>query len=246
MQFQQGFTAPLFIKRLIQAIVGLTLFCLTFDGLLVKFTGFSFTSLFALTPFATKYYFLWQFLTSLFFIVPTTFSFSFLLDLGFSMLILWLIGTLLYERIGVKKFSIAYCLSGIVSGICALLAMNYFNFFMPQSECLPAILALVTIWTMSDPYQQLFLLFVLPLKAQWILTLALLATIVGNAIDHNYIQAIAYLGAFLTAYLYSLIVLDFRSPFDWMLGFDRILKKTCFKLQSFWQWKIAGFFRKKK
>lgn len=236
MKIPQGSTPPL-VKQLIQITLGFTLFSVLLDPFLNT------QALFSLTTAAFDKYYLWQFVTSLFLIPCSYFSFSFLLDLAFSMLILWLMGSLLYDRVGKTKFLIGYVLSGIVSGVFAILTMKATSGFGFISECLPALLALVTMWTMSDPKQQLYLLFVLPLKAQWILTFALLGTVVANTLQHDYVHAAAYLSAFIFSYFYSLLVLDFRSPFDWMLGFDRIIKKASYWLHSLWQWHIMGFIR---
>ncbi len=245
MQTPQGFHTPLFIKRLIQLIVGFTLLGALLEPFTMRFWGVSLQSILSLTPLATSRYFVWQFVTSIFFIPTATLSFGFFLDLAFSMLILWLFGTLLYERIGSKRFIIGTLIAAITSGVSALLAMLALQEAHLYSECLPAILAVVTMWTMADPSQQLYLLFLLPLKAQWVLAIALVATILGNALDYNYVAAAGYLGAFLASYFYGLFVLDFRSPFAFMLGFDRVAKKSWYRIRSFWQWHILSLFRKK-
>lgn len=230
---QQGLT-PLFIKRLIQVTIFFSLFCVAIDPLTLRYWHFSLQSLFALTSDGYP----WQFLTSLFLIASPIFSFGYLIDIAFSMLILWLLGSLLYERIGLKKFAIGYALSGILGGIVAFSIMDLGYY----SEALFALLAVVTMWTMSDPYQQLYFLFVLPLKARWILIFALLGTIVTNGLQQDYASSLAYLTSFIFSYFYSLIILDLQSPFHWMRPFDRFLKK----LDMFWQWRIMGFVRNAK
>lgn len=237
MQIRQGFT-PLLVKRLIQITLGFTLITILLDPLLHT------QQFFALTPDAIDKYYLWQFITSLFLIPTPVFSFGYLVDVAFSMLILWLMGSILYERVKTTKFIIGYALSGIVSGIFALFAMKITSQYLLVSEFFPSLVALVTMWTMADPKQQLYLLFVLPLKAQWILTFALLGTIATSALQQDYVGSAAYFSAFVFSYFYSLIALDFRSPFDWMLGIDRVIKKTSYWLHSVWQWHIMGLVRK--
>jgi len=245
MQTSQGFHTPLFIKRLIQVIVGCTLVAMLLEPVIMRFWGISPQVILSLTPLAIDRFFVWQFVTSIFIIPIATPSFGSFLDLAFSMLILWLFGTLLYERIGPRRFTVGVLFAAIASGVCALVAMHALQEVHLYSECLPAILAVVTMWTMADPSQQLFLLFLFPLKARWVLAIGLVATILGNVVDHNYVAAAGYLGAFLASYFYGLFVLDFRSPFEFMLGFDRVAKKSWYHIRSFWQWHILGFFRKK-
>jgi len=238
------FVTPHTLKRLIQLILIVSGFGVLFDGFTIRFFSFSLLNLLAITPEAISHGHVWQFATSLFLIPSTQFSFGFLLDVAFSMLILWFIGTLLFERITSKKFITGYVLSGIASGIAAIWAMFALGEYRLIGTCFPAILAVVTMWVMSDPKQQVILFFVLPIQAKWVLLFALLATIVVNFMQQELVLTASYLASFAASYLYSLIVLQFRSPFDWMLGCDKFFKKASFKLHSLWQWHIAPHFRK--
>ena len=238
------FTTPHALKRLIQLILIVSGIAVAFDAFTIRFFGFGLQKFLALTPQAATHGFIWQFITSLFLIPSPLFTFSFMLDVAFSMLILWFIGTLLFERIGSKKFLIGYAFSGIVSGIFALLAMFALGEYRLISTCFPAIFAVVNMWVMADPNQQVILFFILPIKAKWVLLFALLGTIVVNFLQQDLVMASTYLAAFIASYLYGLAALHFRSPFDWMLGFDKIFKKSTYRLHSFWQWYIAAPFRK--
>jgi membrane associated rhomboid family serine protease len=233
-QFSKGFT-PQPIKWLLQLIAILSLSSVLVDSTFTINTQ----QFLAASP--DSYY--WQLFTGLFFIPAPFFSFSYLLDLAFSLLILWLIGSLLYDRIGKTKFFSAYILSGLLGVITALFVMGLTNSFYYTSGCLYAILGLATLWTMSDPHQQLFLFFVLPIRAKWLLIIALAGTILANLIEHNFAQSAGYLMAFIFSWLFGLFVLGFQSPFDWMVHFDRFCKKIWCQMSSFFQWRILSHLR---
>lgn len=207
-QFQAAYTPPL-IKRLIQIIATVTLVSVGIDS----FFSTNLQGLVMISPLTYLNFFLWQPFTALFLIPAATFSFGFLLDLAFAMLLFWLLGSLLLERIGQKRFLTFYMLSGLVSGAAALLYMYLSSTYSYTSECLPALLAITTLWTMGDPHQQLNLFFVFPIRANWILAFALFGTIVTSLVHHNFASFFSYLAAFLFGYLYGLFVCGFSSPF---------------------------------
>jgi hypothetical protein len=177
--------------------------------------------------------------------VPSAgFSFGFLVDFAFLMLVFWLFGSLVLERIGAKKFLVVYFASGILSGLASIWMMVKFQIFGMTSECMPMILAITTLWAMIDPYQEIKLFFVLPLKAKWALVVALFGTLFVSFIQQDIVSFAAYLTAFLFSYLWGLFVLGLRSPFDWMTGLDRLLSRMGTGLSRFWQWHILGPIRK--
>lgn len=232
-QFQRAYT-PELIKRLIQITCAVTLVSVTLD----QWLGLQ--QLFALTPLTYTSLYLWQPITSLFLLPSPLFSFGFLIDFVFTMLIFWLFGSLVLERIGKRRFLVAYFASGLLSGLSALVAMHYFGLFTTASELLPMILAITTLWSMSDPHQEILLFFILPIKARWVLVVALLGTLFVSFVQHDLISFAAYFTAFLFSYLYGLVSLGFASPFSWMQGVDRFLGK----IQRFWQWRIMESWRR--
>src|SRR5262245_47468938 len=108
-QFQRAST-PHLIKRLLQITTILTLVSVALDPWLAL------SRLFSVNPlFYTSGYF-WQPITALFLLPSPALSFSFLLDFAFIMLVFWLFGSLVLERIGKNRFLITYFASGILSG----------------------------------------------------------------------------------------------------------------------------------
>jgi len=224
-QFQRAYTPPL-IKQLLQLTCLFTLLAV----------GFGLQNLLALNPgFFSSMYF-WQPITSLFVLPAPLFSFGFLLDFAFLMLVFWLIGSLVHDRIGKTKFLIFYFASGILSGFAQLFIMQKFQLYATVSELLPMIFSLTVLWAMIDPYQEIMLFFVLPLKAKWVLVFALFGTLFLSFVQQDIIAFSGYMTAFLFSYFWGLFVLGFQSPFEWMRGMDSLRNR----LTSFWRWNVMG------
>jgi len=238
-QFQRAYTPDL-MKRLLQLTCIITLVCVSLDSWL------GLQRLFSLSPEFYTQGFFWQPITSLFLLPSPSFSFGFLIDFAFSMLVFWLFGSIVMERIGKMRFMVVYFASAILSGFAALYVMHKFQIFAHTSEVMPMILALTTLWAMLDPYQEILLFFVLPLKAKWVLMVALFGTLFLSFVQQDIVSFTAYFTAFIFSYFWGLIVLGLRSPFDWMTGLDRILQKMSFGFSRFWQWNVLGPIRKKR
>lgn len=235
-------TTPPLIRQLIQIISTVTLTTVLLDSLF----SISLQSLLAVTPLAYLKFFLWQPFTALFLIPSNAFSFSFLIDLAFAMLILWLLGALLLERIGVKKFLTVYVASGLLSAFAALITMYFLPSFSMVSACLPALLSITTLWAMSDRNLRLNIFFIFPLRAKWIVAFALIGTLLTNLVEQDAVRFFSYFTAFAFSYFYGLLALNFQSPFEWMSGFESIIKKLQHSANSFFQWRILGWVRKRK
>lgn len=155
---------------------------------------------------------LWQPLT--YFFVHTVgigISFGFLLGLFFNLFIMWFAGSEVAYRYGNRGFVWFYLTSGIVSGLVAMLAL-----FLSGSQSIlvgsgPAIFALLTAWAMIYPNMELFFLFVIRMKAKW-----LVLAILGFAFILNLANGawIPFLGD-LTGVIWALLI----GHFVWKLSF---------------------------
>lgn len=236
------FSTPKVIRHLVRWISFISIGSAVLDA----FFHTHLVSLLSLTENSYRELFLWQPLTSLFLIPGFSLSFGFLLDIAFAMLLLWLLGTLLVERIGARKFLFAYASCGIISGCAGLLASFVFStaLWHQMGLCLPAILGVCTLWAMSDPYQTLILFFIFPIQARWILAFALIGTLF-NAISASDITALfTFTSAFIWSWLYGIFALGFSSPFAWMETAEERVKKACASIRAFWDWRISAMFRK--
>jgi hypothetical protein len=229
------FPTPKAIRHLIRWICIVSICSLAIDTLFHTHL----VHLFSLTENSYRHLFLWQPFTALFLIPAYSLSFGFLLDIAFAMLLLWLLGSLLVERIGAKTFFIAYASCGIVSGLLGLLAAFFFS-SMPWQQlglCLPAILGICTIWTMSDPYQKIILFFIIPIQARWILAAACIGTLFNALAAADVALFFTYATAFIWSWLFGVLFLKFSGPFEWM-------RKPAASLQAFWDWRVCSLFRK--
>lgn len=238
-QFQRAYT-PELVKRLLQITAFVTLVSVSLDPWL------GLQQYLTLSPqFYTDFY-IWQPITSLFLLPSPVFTFGFLIDFAFAMLVFWLFGSIVYERLGKAKFLTVYFASAFISGFASLWVMQHFQIFAHTSSFMPMVLAITTIWAMMDPYQEILLFFVLPLKAKWVLVVALFGTLFVSFIQQEIIGFSAYLTAFIFSYFWGLLALGLRSPFNWMTGFDSLLHKLRLGMSRFWQWRIMSPLRRAK
>ena len=223
---------PACVKRLIQAIVILSIVSISFH------TALPTIQFLALTPLAITSWQIWQLITSLLIIPAADLSFSFFMDLFFAMAVLYTAGKTVVFAYGKRHFFTLYALGGIVSGITALITMKLTGTSYPFTEALPATLAVVIAWIMLIPYQNLFLYFVVPIKASWLFVIAFISTVLMNAAQGDYVRANSYLAAFIVGYLYSLAVLDLSGPFSSWRHTEAGIKKISGYLSMFWNWSI--------
>lgn len=229
-QFQRAYTPPL-MKRLVQITCAVTLASVLFN--LQRYLAISPDGYF------------WQPITSLFLLPAPELTFGFMLDFAFCMLVFWLFGSIVLERIGKKQFLIVYFLTGLLSGVAAATVMHKFQLLALTTSFLPMILSQTVLWAMIDPNQQILLFFVLPLRAKWVLTVALFGTIFLSFVQQDIINFSAYLVALVFSYIWGLAILGLKSPFEWMQGLDRLINKMRIGIVRFWQWDVAGRSRKK-
>src|SRR5437868_3531105 len=152
------FTPPI-IKKLMQITLFSSLFGIIFDSLFALPPGYSFVELFTLNHESFTHYFIWQPITSLFLLPSPSLSFSFLFDLLFMMLILFMFGSQVYEYMGKRRFIALYFGAAIVSGIFGLFTIFFSNSFALISILAPTLLAVTTVWTLCSPSQELLLFF---------------------------------------------------------------------------------------
>ena len=232
------YTSPI-IKRLIQVTVSFTLGCIIFESLL----SLPLQELFSLNSAAITHHLYWQPITSLFLIPSPTLSFSFLLDLSFTMLLLWMLGSQVFEFLGKRRFLFIYFGSALVGSLSALLAIYFTHQTALISTCPAALLAIATIWTMCVPSQNVLVFFFIPIPAKWFLAIAFLGTIVSSGIQKDYVHFAAYSGAFAFTYLVGIMKWQLRGPFTSLFRIEATLKKISHTASIFWQWKVMSFFR---
>ncbi len=230
---------PACVKQLVRAISIASLLAISFNTL------FPAIQIFTLNSLCLSSLYFWQPFTSLFIIPSSELSFSFLLDFFFAMVILYSAGKTLVFAYGRTHFFGLYALGGILSAAAALASMHFYNnTSYIFSAAYPAILSVVVAWIMLIPYQKVFLYFVIPIQASWIAILAIVGTVFLNTARGDYIQALAYLTALITGYVYSLIALGLSGPFTSLAPLERFIVHAAKKAMIFWEWKIMKKLRK--
>ena len=174
--------------------------------------------------------FLWQPLTHFFFFssYSSGLSFGLLLTLLFNMLILWIFGTQIIATVKTKPFLRFYLGSGIFSGLVGLVVMQLTGQYSILSGCSPIISSLLFIWNMLNPNATLFLFFVIPVTAKWLIGGLIGANLLINLSQGDLVTATIYLSSFIFAYLYASLSWELKSPYltwepvdNWFINIGR-------------------------
>lgn len=225
---------PNLIRNLIILTCGISLVAALTEplmGMLFGLPGLSY--LFCLSWNAIQHYFLWQVGTYLFIEGTNGFgiSLSFLIGLAFNMYLLWIMGSDLLTKIGKPAFLRFYLFSGIFAGCAALLAMYLTNVHAILSGPAPAILAILTAWTLFNAEQEMLFMLLFPIKAKWLWAF-LAGAIVLISLSHlDWISLTFYGAGLLFGYVYSVMAWERKGPFAWTRWFDRTLAAIGRKVQ---------------
>lgn len=225
-RFAPGHT-PKILKILIAISVFLTLFsALTTPLFMHVFNMTGPQSWFMLSWWGIKNFLLWQPITYMFVqdVGVVGIQFFTLITLFFNMYILWILGSTLIDYINEKKFLWLYLGTGVLAGLTALLGMRLFGHYAPIGTPSAALLALFTVWTMMHADSQLFLFFLFPLKARWLLESLLIAILVVGLSQWDWVSILLYLSGAFYGYLFGVIFLNLSGPFAFTRNFDRILR----------------------
>jgi membrane associated rhomboid family serine protease len=211
------------LKYIILSTVALSLFSALFDALFPYWHLPKPQVLFSLSLWGVKHYFIWQFLTH-FFIAPMTggVSISFILYLVFNMYFLWMVGSSVIERQGVKHFLFTYLGGGIFSGIIAIIVLFNTHSFMPIAGINPALYALLTAWMMLLPEVQILLFFAIPIKIKWLIVGILGINLFMDLSQGNLIHFALYLSSIGFGYFYALLAWQIHSPFKVFHAFEKV------------------------
>lgn len=148
------------------------------------------------------------------------------------MYIVWIMGTDLLGRIGEAAFWRFYLLSGVLAGLAGLAAMNLTGLYGVLSGPTPAVLAVLTAWTLFNPEVELLFFFLIPVKAKW-LWAALAGALILVSLSHlDWISLAFYGTALLFGYIYAVMAWQLAGPFAWTHRFDTLCSTLGEKLQS--------------
>lgn len=177
--------------------------------------------------------YLWQ-LFSFIFVQETStgLSFSFLVALTFSMLILWSIGSAILDIIGKASFLRLYFFGTFAAAILTLLSILITGQYETIAGITPALIILLTVWAMAFPETEILLFFLIPVKAKWLVISVIGAFLLISLSHLDFSSLFLYLFATLIGYGYAVMAHSWYSPFAFTLPFD------------LWLSRIASFIRR--
>lgn len=187
----------------------------------------------SLSWYGFRHYFLWQPLTYLFTqSTPSSgIDLFYLISLAFNMYILWAFGSSIHERIGSRQFLALYLVSGILAGVAAWFFMPIFSQYLVISGPSSAILSVFIVWAMLYPDSNLMLFMILPIKTKWLLAGVLGAIALSCISQLDIVSLLFYFIAASCGYLYSVILLNLESPFEFMHPFERSMTNFYHRLR---------------
>lgn len=216
-------TTPKTIRRLLIATVIISVLSAAIQTIFEQFTLFPGPQqLLSLSFRGLENGYIWQ-LFSFLFIQDTGIagiSLSFLINLAFACYLIWNVGTALCELVGEKSFLKLYFFSGIGAGMATLLFMLLVGQDTYLAGNAPVVLALLTVWGMLYAEADIYLFFLIPIKAKWLILAVIGGVLLINLSHLDFASLIYYLWGILSGYLYATMVHGWKSPFKEMLSLD--------------------------
>lgn len=147
-------------------------------------------------------------------------SLWFMISLLFQMYVLWAIGSIVYEHLTQKTFLAFYFITGVLAGLMALLIAQAEGTAVFLAGPIAPLMGLLTLWTMLHPEGEIYLFFLIPIRAKWLLV-GILGTFVLIAFSQvNFVYVTLYIVGALSGYLYGVLGRDLRGPFASWYGFE--------------------------
>lgn len=181
--------------------------------------------------------YLWQPFTYLFVQSISSYgiTFYFLISLFFNIYLLWVLGTAVVELVGKWAFLRFYFFCGIAAGLICLLCMPLIGQYAVLAGAAPALLALLTVWSMAFPESEVLLFFLIPLKAKWLVTGLMGAIILVSLSQLDFPGLILYVSGIVLGYTYAVIAWGWRGPFSCAQGIDSWLSAVGLRLRRYFR-----------
>lgn len=214
---------PSVVKWLIIATLALSLVCVVVNPLLDYLFGIQGLSyLFGLSKEGLSHFLIWQPFTHLF-VQPQSalgISLGFLIGLAFNIYIIWVIGTVICDRIGENRFAYFYIGIGAISGLIAILFASYYYVLLGPFG---SIIALFTFWAMLGPENEVLLFFIIPIKVKWLFAILVGGLLLVSLSRLDGVTFVQTLVAAILAYVYGAVAWQLQGPFTQMAPLDRLL-----------------------
>jgi membrane associated rhomboid family serine protease len=129
-------------------------------------------------------------------------SFNFIIGLLFNMYLVWIVGSTLVEKLGDKRFLHFFLLNTIGAGFVAGVTITLTGYPLPFAGPEPIIYAMLMLWMLFDPEQEMLLLLTFPIKIKWLVSIFLGITLFLDLTHGHWPQLAAYLTTLSGTYLY--------------------------------------------
>lgn len=238
MTYTSSSLGPEYTPKPILQLLGIIAFVSIFSALTAPLFhhifGWSLPEVFGLSWPGLKQWYIWQPLSFIFIQDGGNagIHFFYLLGLAFNLYLIWVLGSYLWERLGHETFLKLFFGAGIGAGLIAVL----WAYLTGNRELLsgpgPAILGLITVWTMLNPESIVSLFGAFQLKAKWLLAGILGAILLMGISQLDFSGLIFSLSGAMIGYGYGVASLGLKSPYNKAQVFDEIVTS------------VAGVFRK--
>ena len=124
------------------------------------------------------------------------------------------------ERLHPRLFYALFFGSAAAAGLLAWCAMIGSQLASPLFGSSPALYALLTAWVILNPDARMLLFFAVPFKARHVLLGLIGFNLLIDLSRSDWIPLIAYIGAVLFGYFFTVISCRMRSPFPFLSGLE--------------------------
>lgn len=210
------------VVRLIICLMGSLSFLIALTANLPLFHYLS--PLLAISTYGAEHFFLWQMATHLF-IYPTggLFSIGFLINLFFSLYLLYVVGTQISNKSGIKSFLMLFLGSGMVSGAVVMTLLSLFPIPFVYMGPHVALLSLMLGWVFIAREAQLLLFLTIPVKAKWLVAGFVGGYLLSYFANGHFIHFAALLSGVAFSYFYSLLSFQSLSPYPFLHRFEEAI-----------------------
>ncbi|MFA6119092.1 MAG: rhomboid family intramembrane serine protease [Parachlamydiales bacterium] len=180
-----------------------------------------------------KNYFFWQLVTYNFIESGNGLSLGYIFQLLFNLYLLWVMGTTVIERTSRLKFIFLFFSSIIFSGLVALITMHLTNKNIIFAGSNIGLFSILVAWMMLNSKEtRIFLFFILPIKAYWIVLGLIGLNLLSNFSNMQMVPFFTTLTVSLYSYFYSVVIWNRFSPLDHLNRMERYLIYTSRRISS--------------
>lgn len=151
---------------------------------------------------------------------------GFLLHLGLNLLILWMFGSPLIDRVQPTRFFVLFFGSTLFAGLSVSLSLFLFHNSQIFASLSPPLLALIVSWAILHAEREVSVGHAFAIRPLWIFLLFGGITLLSDLLETRWIQLIADLSGALFGYFFCLISERTRSTLPFLFPFERAILRS--------------------